>query len=154
MPPPHCNTPRPYHTLLLPSPALPAPFPPHVQYQDAQKPSFQVMEVPGARPQDPVQYRATVICPAVHRGPGDLAFEDIMFEVCVGGVGWGWGGAVGYVGGYNASVGWWAAGRTGFVGGLLHHLQGNQIVLQTSCCDIQPATGRGAQQEGGRARLL
>ncbi len=50
-------------------------------YPTVEKPTFQVIEVPGPSPANPVMYKATVVCPAVHRGQDDLAFEDLIFEV-------------------------------------------------------------------------
>ncbi|GAB4819884.1 hypothetical protein N2152v2_006930 [Parachlorella kessleri] len=48
-------------------------------YPDAQKPSFAVVDAPGSVPTNP-QFKATVVCPQVQRSPGDVAFEDMVFE--------------------------------------------------------------------------
>ncbi|GAB4819885.1 hypothetical protein N2152v2_006931 [Parachlorella kessleri] len=50
-------------------------------YRDAQDPTFQVYAVPGPTPgAPPAMFKATVLCPAIYRAPGDKAFEDLMFE--------------------------------------------------------------------------
>ncbi len=53
------------------------------QYRTAEEPTFQVYAVLGAAGASapPAYYKATVVCPTIHRGPGDVAFETMMFEV-------------------------------------------------------------------------